>query len=79
MDENYLNYLFFQQFYDKETYSMSEAFLSKMPENFAFGATAGIKTMMNTKVWGNIFKHLKDKYPSAKPVDFKCGMAKDYL
>ena len=50
VDENYVNLMLFQMFYKQKTYSLTEAIISILPDNFV-GGSAGVKAVMNTQVW----------------------------
>ena len=65
-------------FYKQKSYSLTEALISIMPENF-IGGTASVKAVMNTQVWSFLFPQLKKDFPGGRSLDFRCGFNKDYL
>ena len=48
-DENYINYLLFTWFQDDKPFSITEALIKLMPENFDIAGIA-IKALMNTSI-----------------------------
>jgi hypothetical protein len=47
IDENYINYQLFQLFYQKSVYSLTDALITYMPEDF-LGGGAVIRALMST-------------------------------
>jgi len=47
IDENYINYMLFQLFYNQKSYSLTETIVEYMPEEWLGGGTA-LRAIMNT-------------------------------
>ena len=77
IDENYINYMLFQLFYQQKTYSFTDTIVEYMPEEWLMGGTA-LKAIMNAQVWSFLFPELADEYVNQR-MDFRCGWNKDYL
>ena len=77
IDENYINYMLFQLFYQQKTYSFTDTIVEYMPEEWLGGGTA-LKAIMNTSVWSFLFPELSNEYDNQR-MDFRCGWNKDYL
>lgn len=77
-DENYINYVLFTLLYEDKPFSLTEVMLDKLPDSF-MGAGAAIKAIMNTQVFGLIFKELTHEFGNRKPLDLRCGLNKEYL
>ena len=77
IDENYINYMLFQLFYQKKTYSLTEFIIEYMPEDF-LGGGAVVRALMSTKVWQVLFPDLGKDYGEAR-MDLRCGWSKDFL
>ena len=61
IDENYLNYLLFNLFYNGKTYSISELLFRQMPDSFVGGGLA-LRALMNAHLWAVLFPDLKREY-----------------
>jgi hypothetical protein len=77
IDENYVNYMLFQLFYQKKTYSLTEFIIQYMPEDF-LGGGAILRALMSTQVWQVFFPELTKDYGEAR-IDLRCGWSKDFL
>lgn len=78
VDENYLNSILFNMFYNKKTYSLTEALLEMMPEDFVAGAPL-VRALMNTSVFNFLFPELEKTYGKNQQLDFRCAFNKDFL
>lgn len=58
VDENYLNYLLFNLFYNGKLYSISEQLFKLMPDGFVGGGLA-LRAVFNAHLWGAVFPELK--------------------
>jgi hypothetical protein len=78
MDENYINYLFFNLFYREKQFSLTEVLFQFMPEDMVLGSSM-VRLLMNTNVFQVIFPEIVDEFALNRGVDLKCGFSKDYL
>lgn len=78
IDENYMNYIMFSNFYSDDMFSINELLLNMFPDEFT-GASYAVQAIMNTKVVGMVFPELIKEYGSFKKLDMRCGTNKNYL
>lgn len=78
VDENYLNYFFFNWFESEEIFSLTETLFDYWPEDWMGGPTV-IRGLMSVQVWQSLFRNLKGAYDPLQQVDFRCGFGKKYI
>lgn len=79
IDENYLNYILLNSFYNANAFSLSETLLQYWPENIVGMAPIMLRLFMTVSVWKSLFPQLVDSYDDKTQVDFRCGFNKDFL
>lgn len=79
LDENYVNYQFFNLFYQEKQYSATDLLLQYIPEDYLSYAQTLIKLVFNTGLWSLGYKDLGDKYGLTNRIDLRCSFSKEFL